>query len=1240
MLTIARMHSESVAYYESTVDGESGHTRGPDGYYSEDGSVPARVFVASRTSTQHAVLESFLGVEHGAFLDGEAVQKWFNKTTAPSGQRLGRRLKKSGVPGFDATFCAPKSVSLVWGLGSQEQRHAVDRAHAAAVNAALAYLSEHAGYTRRGSDEDSSVMIIDRVEGLSGVRYEHRTSRAGDPHVHTHVLISNRQLCADGKVRTLDSKSLYHEARAAGMIYQAMLRAELSARLGVGWSDIDNGCAEIAGLDEKEVLDDFSTRAKQIKQWAVDNSAPGADGVEAQAERVAQKKTRQTKDLDTSLAELERDWLQRAHADGVREVCESFTPHPATDEAVLPAIGTILDAVIAERSTFTRADVVEKITEFLPCSMPAGEVLATAERLADEVFAADQCWTVTPHEDRAVNQQAREGSQRFTTENVVAEVDYAIERATQPVSQRVSGASIVAKEGTLSEQQAAAMRAIVESSYLASVLVAPAGAGKTSSLKAARDAWEKAGMRVEGLAPTGKAADVMVREEVADHASTIARLLIGADEMNAYQLAQRAGWDSTTVVVVDEAGMVGTPEMVSVMDMAESVGARCVFVGDPHQYGAVKTRGGLLQTLAYELPNAQELSEVWRQRDPEERRASQHLRNGDETLLKQAVGWYQEHGRLHAGELTAMAVDALEAWKTDVSAGYQSLLIACDNATVDELNEQAQRIGHGVWTDPDGPSVPLADGARGLIGETILTRRNNYQLETSSGDVVRNGQRWTITAINDDGSIHVTRQDETRAQAVLPAGYVSRFVRLGYASTGHAAQGVTVDTCHVVTTAGRIDRESVYVPITRGKRSNHLYIADTNPSDTAETGTLRRETSEYAAKLVEHLAARSRHDLTPHQLWRQAKLDWDLAALSTGHDVDTSPFAGTRMAQVMETRSTQRAQRFADHASQPAVETTPPLKHGPAQWIPTRVLEKLSADYAGFYYTALHYSDLADKVEKEHADAVKDAHRQCDQADRRLEETKRRLDEAEDRYKQARSEEIAADNEVDKWGLIGRLIGRKKAEEHWKACAEETSRAQSAHNEAYDRYVQARNTAETAHHAARELANTDIAAVSESYRHQAAIYTEITELTAGEVEDELTYRQELPAHQTDEYQRQIMQAWEEKTADGFTEQQRHDLVDGDFSPTPPENSSYYSLYEISGVYQPGGRWHTAPRRQVKQPAQNTAGNGGDWSILDACGIDRSFIPTTRSWDDSTEEDEDDSSNEQWNRNENDEGFEL
>ncbi|MBC2681202.1 relaxase domain-containing protein [Corynebacterium sp. 4HC-13] len=142
-------------------------------------------------------------------------------------------------------------------------------------------------------------MIIEDLFGLSGVRYEHRTSRAGDPHVHAHVLVNNKQRSLDGKFRTIDGVSLYHEARAAGMLYQAQLRAELSASLGVQWGEVSNGCAEIIGLDDAGMLDAFSTRRREIDAWREANEI-GFDeernpGVDAALARVGQKKTRQKK---------------------------------------------------------------------------------------------------------------------------------------------------------------------------------------------------------------------------------------------------------------------------------------------------------------------------------------------------------------------------------------------------------------------------------------------------------------------------------------------------------------------------------------------------------------------------------------------------------------------------------------------------------------------------------------------------------------------------------------------------------------------------------------------------------------------------------------------------------------------------------------------------------------------------------------------------------------------------------
>ena len=136
MLTIAKMGAHSVAYYQSTVD----ENRGPDSYYSEDGKQPASVWLRGE---KVAEVSAFLGAENGAVVSGKTVEDWFNKAVAPSGVKLGKALGDKGVPGFDLTFCAPKSVSLLWGMGVDSSvRSIVDEAHQAAVSQALDYLSE------------------------------------------------------------------------------------------------------------------------------------------------------------------------------------------------------------------------------------------------------------------------------------------------------------------------------------------------------------------------------------------------------------------------------------------------------------------------------------------------------------------------------------------------------------------------------------------------------------------------------------------------------------------------------------------------------------------------------------------------------------------------------------------------------------------------------------------------------------------------------------------------------------------------------------------------------------------------------------------------------------------------------------------------------------------------------------------------------------------------------------------
>ena len=211
-----------------------------------------------------------------------------------------------------------------------------------------------------------------------------------------------------------------------------------------------------------------------------------------------------------------------------------------------------------------------------------------------------------------------------------------------------------------------------------------------------------------GLAPTGKAADVMTGEDVADESSTIARVFRRVDGLDPVAAAGVLGWDQDTVVVVDEAGMVATPDVVRLLEVATAADARVVLVGDPHQYSAVKARSGMLATLAHELPDAVELSEVFRQQDPAERAASLGLRDGDGPAVARAADWYAEHGRLSAGSVSAMLTDALEAWHADVRAGWESLLVADSNDTVDALNVAAQqRMAADGVIDPTGTCVPV-----------------------------------------------------------------------------------------------------------------------------------------------------------------------------------------------------------------------------------------------------------------------------------------------------------------------------------------------------------------------------------------------------------------------------------------------------------------------------------------------------------------------------------------------------
>ena len=221
MLTISRLSLWSINYYETTANEarQSAMDRqaanGGLGEYYSEGDTRMPTWLVTGDVARVAALTGLTGSDlAGGEVAAGAATTWLDAGVAPNGAS-GRTFTKESVHGFDLTFAAPKSVSLVRGLTSDLNEKVIAEAHARAIRAALDYLQKHAGYTRVHNPRTGK-KDLQRLPGLVAIAYQHETSRCGDPHLHTHVIVPNRQARADGRLVSIDSKSLLHEAKGRG----------------------------------------------------------------------------------------------------------------------------------------------------------------------------------------------------------------------------------------------------------------------------------------------------------------------------------------------------------------------------------------------------------------------------------------------------------------------------------------------------------------------------------------------------------------------------------------------------------------------------------------------------------------------------------------------------------------------------------------------------------------------------------------------------------------------------------------------------------------------------------------------------------------------------------------------------------------------------------------------------------------------------------------------------------------
>jgi hypothetical protein len=363
---------------------------------------------------------------------------------------------------------------------------------------------------------------------------------------------------------------------------------------------------------------------------------------------------------------------------------------------------------------------------------------------------------------------------------------------------------------SLSPDQADAVTQLATSGRLLDLLIGPAGAGKTTTLKALIAAWTDGGGDVVGLAPSAAAAKVL-GDECSIPTDNTAKWLVEFEAKRGIGVLHEG-----QLVLVDEAGMADTLTLQTIVAEAERAGAKVVAVGDHRQLGAVAAGGAL--RLVHSQGNAAELDQLHRFEHGWEADATRRLREGDATV----AATYAERGRIHDGDRESMKDAIFAAWSDDVAAGLTSLMVASSNDDVAELSARARtaRIAAG---HVDEGGVPLRTGAHASRGDLIVTRRNDRKLAVQHGrDWVKNGDLWTVSKVRPDGSL-VVRHHGHRAKVTLPASYVAEHVELGYAATVHRSQGSTVDRAHALVVPTDT-RESVYVAMTRGRSENHAYV--------------------------------------------------------------------------------------------------------------------------------------------------------------------------------------------------------------------------------------------------------------------------------------------------------------------------------------------------------------------------------------------------------------------------------
>ncbi len=810
-----------------------------DDYYLAEGTGLATRYVAgttTETTTETIDGQELRGergeergpvaVRHAGMLDGDAYEQWVGGYDTTRRAKGHLRTDEHGLRFVEVVINGPKTWSLAAAL-HPAVAEAYDAAQERAAGEIIGWLAEHVT-TRVGPRGRQVQVPVDEIEAAL---VRHYTSRAGDPHRHLHVQI-NARVRAGGRWRGLHSVGVVDSIEAINGIGHAavMCDPQLRESLATHGYTLDPATGDVREL--APFAGEFSARASQIArnvdryeaEWRGEHPGqePGPK-LRRTWDRRAWSQARPDKVVPADGEQLARRWVSELHDLG-------FTTPTAPTVLVPTAVGRLnrdavsqlaLSRLGARRSSWNAADIrgeVEKIIASLDVVVDPVVRRELAEDLTARTVVA--CTPLLERYDVPGHVRA------LTSQHVLAVegdlVDRLAARATTPGDHSTVG-PVVART-RLDPAQQRTVAALTGTAQLV-VVEGAAGAGKTTTLAAARDVLEMSYHRVLVATPTLKAAQV-AGDELGTPACSAAWLVHqhgfrwDADgqwtrlTVNRNELDIEARLSPGDLLLVDEAGMLDQSTAAALLTVADETQARVAFVGDRHQLPAVGRGGVLDHATRWAHPDNQiTLDAIHRFADPDFAELTLKMRTGLEA--GEVFDKLLERGDvvIHPTDVERLAAVAQLAADSPCD-----LVVADTRGQVTALNATIRDYRVCGDDDQARPTITTDNGDQVAVGDRIATRRNDRDLDVANRD------QWTITAIDHNGDLTL---DGRRGTRTLPADYARRHVELAYATTAHGAQGETVNASQVLLSE-TTGAASAYVGMTRGRHHNtaHL-VADT-----------------------------------------------------------------------------------------------------------------------------------------------------------------------------------------------------------------------------------------------------------------------------------------------------------------------------------------------------------------------------------------------------------------------------